>query len=85
MSDLGDQIASYNGEDMKIRDIPDEFVRQMLGYGHIGWQGRTVVRAPGLTPATTPDKCTNGPYGWTWVTVGGVQYLVCPMCGLDGT
>lgn len=85
MSDLGDQIVSYNGEDMKIKDIPDPIVRQMLGYGHAAHPSRTVVRAPGLTPTTTPDKCTNGPTDWTWVKVGGTWYLACPMCGLDGT
>lgn len=81
----GDHIINYGGEDMAIKDVPDPIVRQMLGYGHINHTSRSVIAVEGRTWETTPDVCTYADMPWDWVWVDGVQYLVCPMCGLDGT
>lgn len=89
MTDLGEVTTEYNGVVMKIKDIPDEFIRTMLGYGHVGWRSRQVIDVEGRTWETTPDKCTYGSNRWEWVgdpeDNGDPQYLVCPKCGVDGT
>jgi hypothetical protein len=94
---LGEQLILHNGEEMKIKDIPDPFIRAMLGYGHLNPRSRSVVAVEGRTWPTTPDVCTYGDKNWEWVTaegqtdppglwpIAGIQFLVCPMCGLDGT
>jgi hypothetical protein len=94
---LGDQIVDFNGEPMAIKDIPDPVIRTMLGYGHVGHNRRPVITVEGRTWESTPDVCTFGDGPWEWITEDGqpgdtkswpergIQYLVCPKCGLDGT
>lgn len=91
---LGDQLTEYNGVMMAIKDIPEPAIRRLLGYGHRTC-GRSVIAVDGRTWETIPDVCTYGDMNWEWVTVdggepkswpvAGIQYLVCPKCGLDGT
>jgi hypothetical protein len=85
MTDRGDDIINYGGQDMALRDVPDKFVQNMLGYGHTNPHNRPVVVVEGRTWETTPDVCTYDDMPWDWVWVDGLQYLVCPKCGLDGT
>lgn len=88
---LGDHLVVFNGETYKIKDVPDPFIRTMLGYGHEDRDKRAVIAVEGRTWETTPDVCTYGSLNGDWVM--GVaeghhalmSYLVCPKCGLDGT
>ena len=94
---IGDVIVEYNGQEMKVKDIPHEETRLMMGYGHLYYRQRSVISVQGKTWETTPDVCTYGELNWTWITedgkpgdthqwpIEGIQYLVCPKCGLDGT
>lgn len=76
---IGDLMVTFNGEQMMIKDVPDETIREQLGYGHPGWRSREVH--PGYE--VHPGECTYGHLQWTWINDG--QNLVCPRCGLDGT
>lgn len=76
---LGDQFTTYNGERMRIRDVPSKTIREMLGFGHSGWETREVH--PGYP--VHPSECAYGSMRWEWINDG--ENLVCPRCGLDGT
>lgn len=82
----GDRMIIYNGDDTKVRDIPDPPVRQMMGYGHYNPHHREVVPDPdGNTWPYTPDTCEYGdePGHTRWILNNSI--LVCTGCGLDGT
>lgn len=82
-----DEVVEYNFERMAIKDIPSAQTRAMLGYGHLPEPGRDVIANPNGEPwAYRPENCLRADETrWTWITVGGEEFLVCPGCGVDGT
>jgi len=82
----GDELVTYNGTRMRVRDVPDRLLRAMWGYGHAAARGRVgrLIWRPGLW-FYTPDTCqlAEAPSATRWVEDG--QTLVCIGCGLDCT
>ena len=76
---LPEEYVEYKGVSTKVKDIPDDYVQDLLGYGHIGRQGRKIH--PGFP--ILPSQCVWGDRDWIWIN--DEQNLVCPRCGLDGT
>lgn len=86
MSDYADTIVEVDGQYMRIRDVPDDFLRAMWGYGHFpsDLANRQVVRVAGRNWPYTPDTCRVAHYGTQgeWITP---EVLVCSGCGMDFT
>ncbi len=83
-----DQIVSYNGEEMRIADIPDPFVREMFGMGHAETYGREVITEDDSGPRKWPFQVhtclySGEQFATEWVRNG--EILVCIGCGLDCT
>lgn len=76
----GDQLISYDGVEMAVRDCPDRLVRVLAGFGH-DINERPV--APGRWPFMI-DRCewADQP-AFRWNPDGTL--LRCLGCGLDGT
>lgn len=92
----GDELTTFNGQMMKIRDVPDAFVRHMLGFGHSFKPGRDAVRVKPDGPwPYEPDVCPRADeQTGVWLNkecepagpdLEDGEYLVCPGCGLDCT
>lgn len=90
-----DDRVGYNGMYMKIKDIPDPYVRAGLGVGHWPNHGRPVVELEDREFPLTPDTCLVDIYGGEWIKMGECdacetlnyccERLVCTGCGLDCT
>ncbi|WP_267716676.1 hypothetical protein [Streptomyces sp. CoH17] len=88
-----DQVIKHEGQNVKIRDLPEQELRALMGYGHhmatAKLEKREVVAHPSMTGswAYKPEECLiAGSQKGTWIeSFDGTQYLVCPGCGLDGT
>lgn len=84
-----DEIVEYNGASMRIRDIPDPFVREMLGMGHAHFSpDRKVITQDDSGPRRWPftiQTClySGEQFATEWINNG--QTLVCIGCGLDCT
>jgi hypothetical protein len=81
-----DNVVEVDGVEMKIRDVPDPFLRAMWGYGHFAVEiaQRPVITVPGRTWPYTPETCLTDDYTFKceWLDE---QTMVCPGCGLDCT
>jgi hypothetical protein len=78
-----DEIVEISGHRMMIRDVPDRFTRNMLGYGHSTYDSKERECHPGIG-LYTPDTCVRADeIIGVWINFG--QNLVCPGCGLDFT
>lgn len=85
ITDVGDRLVNYNGEDIKIKDVPSAFERAMLGYGHnpvYVHEERKVVPSYLEPYSFTPDTCNTDEVGTKWL---GEDMLICSGCGLDVT
>lgn len=82
---IAEQFVKYNGQMVKVKDIPDRFVRNMLGMGHPWSDDHDVVYLEGRTYKYTPQNCEmESLQGHTeWVLDGTI--LICIGCGLDCT
>lgn len=80
-----DEIVTFNGEQIAIKDIPLASDRHLFGFGHYSVPGREVITSEDGTPwPYEPDTCPRADETqWTWIHNG--TYLVCPGCGTDGT
>jgi hypothetical protein len=78
----GDQIVTYNGIRMRVRNMPGQGTRALWGYGH-GLHRRPVWR-PGLW-FYTPDSCELADVASATRWVEGGRTLICLGCGLDCT
>ena len=78
-----DAEVTYNGELMKLRDVPDPVVKHLCGLGHSAYDCKMREHHPGEWPCI-PEECryadeTQG----IWINEG--ENLVCQGCGLDFT
>lgn len=76
-----EMFIEFNGERIKIEDLPTANLRADFSYGHYSWHIRTRGIVPGAWPAT-PDKCLI-PDSGEGIWVG--EQLACRGCGLDAT
>lgn len=81
---VGSRWIDYNGVNMAVADIPDAWLRAMLGYGHLPSMvgRRPVLDIPGRTWPYAPATCPTDDYKGEWIDP---QHLVCAGCGLDCT
>lgn len=86
MSDYADTIVEVDGQPMRIRDIPDAFLRAMLGCGHFPYDlaRRSIIHVNGRNWPYAPEVCRVANYDsrGEWITP---EVLVCPGCGMDFT
>lgn len=81
---IGDEITEFNGVAMKIKDVPDQFIRAMLGFGHTKSRSLPFVVIPGEWEFT-PDVCEVAALSGATLWIHEETYLVCAGCGLDCT
>jgi hypothetical protein len=78
-----DELIEISGQHMRIRDVPDRFTRNMLGYGHSSYDTEKRERHAGIG-LYEPETCHQADeMTGTWINFG--TNLVCPGCGLDYT
>lgn len=81
-----DQIVTFNGVDMKIKDVPDREARADWGMGHYGVHMRGRKIHPEITPGGwkyDPESCLLAGES-RGISIGDGE-ICCPGCGLDGT
>ena len=76
-------MVQHNGQYMKIRDIPDQYVRAGMGVGHWPNHGRSVPLFVDRKFPHTPETCLVDIAETEWVNNGKI--LICCGCGLDVT
>jgi hypothetical protein len=78
-----DETVTFNGAAMAIRDVPDQFVRAMLGYGHGPHDIKARIQWPGVGPYQPAECLRADEIQGIWIN--DEETLVCPGCGLDFT
>jgi hypothetical protein len=78
-----ERTIEFDGKEMAIKDVPDAYTREMLGYGHSSFDVQNRTRWPEIGEYE-PGKCLRADeLKGIWINKG--ENLACPGCGLDFT
>lgn len=90
-----EQLVNYNGQEMKLKNVPDREARFVWGLGHDGVHFSRLKPEARIPPSSMEPPLEKWPYEIEWcpfnapednfVWIQNGQILVCPGCGLDGT